>query len=256
MRVGEYMERLKAAARLAGFELGFYGQIGEWGLPVLERKGVSSRGHVYISTGVHGDEPAGCLAIVHLLRKKLLPDGLDYTIVPMINPVGLNKGTRENGEGIDLNRDYGDAPRSEETRAHLAWLKGKVFDLALCLHEDSDGTGFYVYSHFKDAMLDVLETAALAHAAQVMPLDGRTEIDGFPAREGRVFPPVERLSAERDELPEALRLFFDHGVQAVFTTETPSQWPALDRMEAHVRTTLAIVETFSEMRTGPRDHHD
>lgn len=256
MRVGEYMERLKAAARPARFELGFYGRVGDWGLPVLIRREAQPLGHVYLSAGIHGDEPAGCLAVVQLLRNRLLPAGLDYTLIPMMNPVGLHLGTRENGEGVDLNRDYGDSPKAEETRAHLAWLGQQVFDLAICLHEDSDGNGFYLYSHFKDAALAVLETVALAHAAQVMPLDGREEIDGFPAREGRVLPPVERLAAVRADLPEALHLFLDHGVQAVFTTETPSQKAALDRIEAHVRTTLAIVETFCEMRTVRKDCHD
>jgi protein MpaA len=252
MRVGEYMERLKAAGRSAGFEIGFYGQVEEWGLPVLERKSEGSLGHVYVSAGVHGDEPAACLAIVQLLRQGGFPDGLDCTILPMVNPVGLQARTRVNGAGIDLNRDYGDAPKAPETRAQLDWLKGRGFDLAICLHEDSDGEGFYLYSHFKDESLKVLETAALVHAAQVMPIDGRSEIDGFPAREGRVFPPKALLAADRNDLPEALHLYFQHGVEGVFTTETPSGWPVVDRIEAHVRATRAILETYLEKRVAGR----
>lgn len=244
MRVGEYMERLKTAARGAGFRMGFYGQAGEWALPVLQREGKAHHGHVYLSAGVHGDEPAASLALLHLLRTRALPEELEYTILPMVNPVGLAKGTRHNGQGIDLNRDFGSSPKSPETRQQLDWLAGRTFDLAICLHEDSDGEGFYLYSHFNDESLRHLDQSALESAGQVLPIDERSEIDGLPARQGRVFPPKDLIRRDREDMPEALWLFYEFGVSAVFTTETGSAFSILDRVAAHAQATLGIIDAF------------
>jgi hypothetical protein len=52
---------------------------------------------------------------------------------------------RENAAGIDLNRDYRHL-QSPEVRAHVDWLQRQPrFDVALCLHEDWESNGFYVY---------------------------------------------------------------------------------------------------------------
>lgn len=244
MRVGEYVERLKTAARCSGFRMGFYGQVGEWALPVLQREGKVSHGHVYLSAGVHGDEPAACLALLHLLRTRALPDDLAYTILPLINPVGLAKGTRTNGQGIDLNRDFGSSPKALETQQQLDWLAGRKFDLAICLHEDSDGEGFYLYSHFKDESLRFLEQAAFECAGEVLPVDNRPVIDGMPARQGRVYPPTDLIRRDREDMPEALRLFYEFGAAAVLTTETGSTFSILDRVAAHSRATLGMLEAF------------
>jgi murein tripeptide amidase MpaA len=59
-----------------------------------------------------------------------------WFLCPLLNPVGLAHGTRENAGGLDLNRDYLH-PASTEVRAHTAWLQRQPrFDLALILHED------------------------------------------------------------------------------------------------------------------------
>src|SRR6185295_17563333 len=76
------------------------------GLPALRRVHSTTHRHIYISSGIHGDEPAGPLAIQRLLREGRLPSRFNYSIVPCLNPGGFERGTRENEAGIDLNRDY------------------------------------------------------------------------------------------------------------------------------------------------------
>src|SRR6266567_4163291 len=91
---------------------------------------------VYISAGIHGDEPAGPLAVRQLLQDNLWPAGLDIWVCPCLNPSGFALNRRENHEGVDLNRQYLE-PTAAETLAHVAWLKSlPYFDLCLCLHED------------------------------------------------------------------------------------------------------------------------
>src|SRR5947209_20544740 len=77
---------------------------------------------LYISAGIHGDEPAGPLAIRRLLQDNRWPANLDLSVLPCLNPTGLARNTRENDEGIDLNREYLN-PKAPETLAHISWLQ-------------------------------------------------------------------------------------------------------------------------------------
>jgi murein peptide amidase A len=65
---------------------------------------------------IHGNECAG-MAVVAALRRAHL--GVDLWLVPTLNPDGLARGTRENANGVDLNRDFFRASQPE-TRAARA----------------------------------------------------------------------------------------------------------------------------------------
>ncbi|NBD38388.1 MAG: hypothetical protein GVY10_07465 [Verrucomicrobia bacterium] len=238
MNIDAYFERLRDAARRAGFTLTVYGQAGEWELPLLKREPESKGPRLYLSSGIHGDEPAGPMALLDLLRRDAFPRGAAYTIFPLLNPRALAIGTRETPEGLDLNRDYGPEPRSHEIRAHLAAMGDQVFDLTLCLHEDYDGEGFYLFAHQREEVGTDFPALALEAAAAVMPIDPRTEIDEMPAREGRVHPPPSVADPNRADLPEALRLFHHHKASVVMTTETPSG----QDLDLRRRTQGAVVE--------------
>src|SRR5690349_14918980 len=60
----------------------------------------------YISAGIHGDEPAGPLAVLQLLKENRWPVGFSYWICPCLNPNGFLHNRRENSDGVDLNRQY------------------------------------------------------------------------------------------------------------------------------------------------------
>ena len=77
---------------------------------------------VYLSTGIHGDEPAGPLAALHLLRDNQWPAHAEIVLLPCLNPAGFAANQRENAQGIDLNRDYLNS-QTAEIRAHIAWLE-------------------------------------------------------------------------------------------------------------------------------------
>ena len=59
--------------------------------------------------GIHGDEPAGCEALAHLLADLAdnpeIAKGYDLVIYPVCNPTGYEGNTRFNRAGFDLNRD-------------------------------------------------------------------------------------------------------------------------------------------------------
>ncbi|MBN1529735.1 MAG: DUF2817 domain-containing protein [Thermoleophilaceae bacterium] len=54
---------------------------------------------------VHGDEPAG-RAIVARLRRSAPPRGTALWLIPDLNPDGHAAGSRQNANGVDLNRNF------------------------------------------------------------------------------------------------------------------------------------------------------
>jgi murein peptide amidase A len=54
---------------------------------------------------IHGNESAG-IAVATRLARGAPPSELDLWIVPDLNPDGVTAGTRGNGHGIDLNRNF------------------------------------------------------------------------------------------------------------------------------------------------------
>jgi murein peptide amidase A len=54
---------------------------------------------------IHGNEPAG-IAIANALARVPAPAKADVWIVPDLNPDGVAAGTRQNADGVDLNRNF------------------------------------------------------------------------------------------------------------------------------------------------------
>lgn len=81
---------------------------------------------------MHGNEPTGFEALLHLIRCGR--PQCDWTLVPLVNPTGVDAFTRLTSEGIDLNRrarDHGPL----ESDLLKAVLASRSFALALNLHD-------------------------------------------------------------------------------------------------------------------------
>lgn len=185
---------------------------------------------IYISAGIHGDEPASPLAARQLLQENAWPAGLDLWLCPWLNPTGFELGRRENREGLDLNRQYR-APAAAETMAHIMWLQRQPpFDLCLCLHEDWESHGFYVYEQNPDQQPSLAEAMVKA-VAQVCPIDRSELIEGRLARDGIIRPNLDpRL---RPDWPEAFHLITNK-TRLTYTLEAPSDFPLATRVAALV----------------------
>jgi protein MpaA len=109
VNVDQLLIDLQQAATKSGFHAIEYGWIASYPLFGFTRKSPDpspSTRRIYLSAGIHGDEPAGPFALLELLRHDALPKEHDYFICPVMNPTGLAIGTRENAEGIELNLDH------------------------------------------------------------------------------------------------------------------------------------------------------
>jgi predicted deacylase len=225
-------QRITTAAQRVDFEIEVYGQIKHWPLIALTRnaKFTSDKTkHIYLSSGIHGDEPAGPLTLCQLLKENSLPRHHHYTIFPVLNPAGLLLNTRENSDGCDLNRDY-DHPSSEEIRFHTKWIDANIqsIDIGIHLHEDWESAGFYLYEvNFHQHK--TYGEAMLKATARHIPTDTATEIDGRPAVNGMIRP--DHIPEDLDGLPEALYLLKKFNCLN-YTLETPSSLPIEKRIRA------------------------
>jgi murein peptide amidase A len=217
-------------------------------------RSASARGasplRVYLSTGIHGDEPAGPLAVRRLLHEDQWPPEVSLWLCPSLNPGGFRLQRRENPEGLDLNRQYLH-PQAAETLAHTAWLlRQPAFDLCLCLHEDWESHGFYIYELNPDNQPSLAQ-AMIEQVAKVCPIDCSDTIEGRPACKGLIRPSVDPRS--RPDWPEAFFLL-THKTRLSYTLEAPSDFPLSARVAAlvvGVNTALGLAQACVAERDRP-----
>ena len=141
-----------------------------WGLKVTTDPTVEEDKPEVRMCGVHhGNEYMGaelCLLLAQYLTDNYgtnatitnLVDTREIWIIPMVNPDGHEMGTRENANGVDLNRDYGyiwggwggsPAPFSQpETQAVRANAVNNTFVISLSFHTSADVVNYvWNYKH-------------------------------------------------------------------------------------------------------------
>jgi len=231
----DLVARFEHAARAAQFRVEHFGSIAGVPLLALTKRTPGPRPRLYFSAGIHGDEPAGPLALLDMLESGVFDARANWFLCPLLNPTGFLRGTRENTDGLDLNRDYKHLA-SAEIRAHVRWLQRQPnFDFTICLHEDWESQGFYLYElnptdrpGYVDAMLTAVEQCCPIETAAV--IDGRESVS-----RGLIRPIADPL--QREQWPEAIYLVAHH-TTLTYTLESPS---ALD-LPTRTRALRAAVE--------------
>jgi murein peptide amidase A len=240
------IERVLKQIELAGEDHGWRSETflkaDSYRLIALIRRVARPLKRIYISTGIHGDEPAGPLSVLQLLQENLWPDNADIWLCPCLNPTGFKINTRESAQGFDLNRQYLQ-PEAEEIKAHISWLeKQPAFDVSLCLHEDWEAEGFYVYELNPDNQSSFAR-GIIARAAEVCPIDMSSMIEGRPAANGIINPSTDPRS--RPQWPEAFYLLTNK-TRLSYTLEAPSDFQLVTRVAASVAAVRAVVDSIEK----------
>ncbi len=236
------LQAIESAAARNGWAAGTFFQSDDLKLLALHRSarsaGAQGARRVYLSAGIHGDEPAGPLAALQLIETNLWPESVEVWFCPCLNPVGFTLNCRENARGIDLNRAYLN-PSVEEVIAHIAWLDQlPKFDLCLLLHEDWESHGFYLYEQNPDRRPSLAEPMIEA-VGRVCPIDPNEEIEGRPAKNGIIRPTLDPRS--RPDWPEAFYLI-QNKTRLSYTLEAPSDFALPIRVQALVTAVNAALE--------------
>jgi predicted deacylase len=242
--IQQVLRDVETAAQQHGWTSEVFYQTSSPRLLALRRSASRITNHVsriYLSTGIHGDEPAGPLAALRLLRENQWPDTCDLWLCPCLNPAGFDLNRRENARGIDLNREYRN-PKADEIIAHIAWFRRQPqFDLCLLLHEDWESQGFYLYEQNPENRPSLAESI-VEGVAKVCPVDPSELIEGRAARNGIIHPSIDPYS--RPDWPEAFYVITNKTRQS-YTLEAPSDFPLETRVSALVAAVRAALSALS-----------
>lgn len=228
---GALIQRWRAVARTAGVRLQRFAEAGDDPLYFLQTPALAATGGIYISAAIHGDEPASSEALIawaekHARRLARWP----LLLFPCLNPWGLRNNLRLDAAGVDLNRAF-----HLDDHPVIAALKRVVapyqFEVAVMLHEDYDGQGFYLYEIKR--VLPFWGEDLLAIAGRHLAIDSRKKIDGRNAQAGLIRRRFDRARFARLGFPEAIWLHEFHARRAL-TIETPSECALEPRVRAHV----------------------
>lgn len=217
------------------------------GLPVWRlRLGEAASGGeaIYLSAGIHGDECAPVWALLHWAEQEwpAICRG-QFLIFPCLNPAGLLENRRTDQAGRDLNRSFQD----ESIPLIRAWRKeveGRRFSRTLCLHEDFDARGIYLYELCPPDLAGT-GRAILESCGELIPPDDRAFIEGAPFERGLAQHRPEEIQAVVESrlaggYPEAIQLFLHHG-DINLTFETPSELDIDLRIATHMRAIRSLL---------------
>lgn len=153
--------------------------------------------------GIHGDEPAGALALARLLSELIADpqpaENFELHFYPICNPSGFEEHTRESRSGRDLNREFWKNSTEPEVRILERELRANHFSGIVQLHADdgSDGVYGYVRGH---TLTENLLRPALEEAGRVLPRNRNATIDGFAARDGIIYHHYDGILAAPAEM--------------------------------------------------------
>lgn len=242
--MGHYLNLINRLARIPSIDLQCLGHIKLPGADYpfylvrsrkIERDEVSLK--MCLAAGVHGNEPAGVEAVVRLLEKRPDFHGISLSVFPCLNPVGYDLGTRENGEGVDLNRHFHEPdPPYEIALVRQAVAKGP-YDLFICCHDDREANGFYLYEA-KRGKRPALGPSIISAIREVAPIDRRPKIDGRTNEGGVIIP--ANWHYRKNSWPMALYLY-RLGTPHCLILETPGSQPFEEQVGIHMK---ALDHTF------------
>jgi len=190
-----------------------------------------SEGGIYFSAGIHGDEPGGVLGLLTWAEKN---EGnlssLPLLIFPCLSPWGLENNSRWDANGQDLNRLWDRCSPSPLLARIMQGLGTYTFSVSVCLHEDYEGQGTYLYAPGGKKEVRARADSVLDSVEKIVPRDPRKIIDGRKCARGLIFP--RPTCPPQEGMPEALFLYHNCG-GSNYTVETPSELDIRVRAKAH-----------------------
>ena len=252
----EITARVEAATAAPGLGLTRY-PIAELDLDLLRvdiRAQEPTAARLAIFAGTHGDEPAPVVTVLEFLEQQLWArsSSVAFSVFPCLNPTGYDLGTRENADGIDINRQFArdEVPEARTLRAAVAT---DTFDAFLDAHEDPEEFGFYAYAFFSDTSWPRLIVDAVAKQG---PIISTPEADEHPVEHGVVAHGDEETRDERfreymadGEWPLPFYLY-DLGIRDFMTTETPGMIDLATRVAMQHAARDRLVELLMASRSA------
>ena len=234
----QLIKRLKAIAAVEVETIGHFKAEGRSYPLVVVDLGEPGLGkpRVMIAAGIHGDEPAGVEAALQFLETSACDGKLlsrfQITLFPCNNPTGWERNTRENWQGIDLNRGFATQDPAPEVALITRALQGRCFDLVFEMHEDVDSPGLYLYELSDDPAQYIGERIIEEAVAAGCPINRGRTIEGMGARGGIIRRKVIRFRKTR--LPQAIYTYRTCGGHVITMEPPASVLPLEDRVKVEL----------------------
>lgn len=235
----ELAERVKALAALPDVTVGVIGEFESEGrsYPLFRVRMGAGAARVMIDAGIHGDEPAGVEAALRFIETgaddRALLSQFSFDIFPCNNPTGWERNTRENADGVDLNRAFNVRKPPAEAAIISDALQGNCFDLIFEMHEDIDAPGLYLYELAEDSGDHVGERIIAAVAAAGCPINGEHCIEGMTAS-GGIIRRKKVSSFRKTRLPLAIFAYRTCGGHVITLEPPASVLPFEKRVEVEL----------------------
>lgn len=206
---------------------------------VFRRKGEEAETKIGIFAGLHGDEPAGVLALADFVRaleaSPVRGRGYEIHVYPLINPTGYEDGSRNSRSGLDLNREFWRKSAQPEVQLIEREILREKYHGYIALHSDDTSEGMYAFARGATLTQHLLKPALEAVEA-ALPVNRANVIDGFHAIEGIIRGAYGGiLSAPPGAKPQPFEIIL----------ESPTEAPLHLQRGAFV---LALVEILSHYR--------
>ena len=237
-----FIKKIQQIANSKGFKSRFLGDVGDSELLFIEPKKRCKGRDILIVSGTHGNEQAGPFGLLHYLERvseKTL-DMVNLSFIPLLNPTGFRKNSRDNQWGEKTNRNYDtDKEISREgkiIKENLALIKDAGKDGMITMHEDPDAKVCFIYMyHGKKAeelgeILLGVERMFFNQRSQI-----KTDEKGGKAKNGIVWDRHE--GSLEDWLNKG-------GIPIVATTETPGKLDFDLRVQANTVLLNAFVDFY------------
>jgi murein peptide amidase A len=186
-----------------------------YSIPRFVFRGPNSRDPIRLGifAAIHGDEPAGALALVRFLLDLVEEPELaaNYVIraYPICNPTGFEDNTRHSRRGKDLNREFWKSSAEAEVQHLEHELRTLHFNGIIQLHADDTSDGIYGFVRGCTLTKNLLRPA-LIEAGRILPRNCNPLIDGFAAQDAIIYDSYEGvLAAPKDIEPIPFEIIFE-----------------------------------------------
>lgn len=205
----------------------------------------SSKYHVVIQSGIHGNEPESIQVVLNWLKtvnEKVLQD-ISFTIFPVCNPYGYVHGTRRNGQKQMVNSAHYWTKREQIPELDaLAKHYPRRPSLFIDVHGDCGKYGkteIYAYERIPEGAVSPTQRA-LRKNNKIIPYVKSDTIYKEPCEYGVIYNP-KRDDSIQDYMS-------DNGCECSVTLEVPGRLKGLNKIYGSVRVLDSIIQTFMKYK--------
>ena len=196
---------------------------------------------IYLSAGIHGDEPASVACALHVIDQLVDGDSLfaqyEWVVSPCDNPFGYEHHLRENEAGVDLNQTFDRPEQFAQTAFITASLKGVHVHTAIDVHEDCDSNGFYLWERRASSRAPIGHQI-VQRVETICPINRATEIEGHKSNDG-VITLIDTVGSKGWTRG---RYLAEHITGCCLVLETPTHLDLETRVKVHFEVIRTVLE--------------